>query len=211
MSRHLYRYFNEAAVKRSLRCEWLDDEGGVTSRGEQEALALIGKDDAYNFPKTKVEEPQEMPTGALPPAQYQAGEDDSISTFRNKKAVIKKVTAADSYSARDATIQSSTSTNTKRDDASTIASKLTTTSKTTNKPVGSKLTTGITSELTTSISHMNSTVQSMQSQFVALMQKLDTMNNRVGALETVTPAAATDPEHPKAPSHPPEKEDGATA
>jgi len=212
MSRHLYRFFNEAAVKRSMRCEWSEDEGGVTSRGEQEVLALLEEDEDYNFPTSTVEGAEETPTGALPPAQYQAGEDDSISTFRHNKAAIRKVTTADTYSAGGSTVASASESKTQEDD-STIKTKSTAASKktkksTSSKSTSSKSTTGVTSELTTSISQMNSSVHSMQIQFVALMSKLDTMNTRVGALEVVRPAETEKPESPVAPAHPPEKGDG---
>ena len=59
------------------------------------------------------------------------------------------------------------------------------------------------------MSHMTTSVNTMQIQFVALLQRIDTMNNRVGALEVGRPDLVEKPKSLVAPSHPPEKEDGA--
>ena len=206
MSRHLYRFFNETAVKRSMGCEWSEEEGGVTSRGEFEVRAFLEQDDDYNFAAPEVEETIEIPTGALPPAQYQTGEDDSISTFRSKKATVRQVNANVSFTANK-TDAPSTGTNSKADD-STIQSKSTTSSKRSSKSNSSRSTTGVTSELTSSMDQLNSNVNGMQAQFLALMNKIDTMNNRVGVLEIATPKGVKITTTPAVPSQPPEKEVG---
>ena len=182
MSRHLYRFFTESAVKRSMRCEWSDEDGGVTSRGEKQVMSLLTTDEDYNLQTTKEVQVDEVPTGALPPAQYQAGEDDSISTFRKKSASVKKVTIAQSFSQPAAEEGSTTSKSKKTDDGSSVATSSTTTSKKSKSSLNSKTMT-IASELTSSMDQMNQNVSAMQVQFLALMNKIDSMNNRVGVLE----------------------------
>jgi hypothetical protein len=182
MSRHLYRFFTEAAVKRSMRCEWSEEEGGVTSQDEKQVMSLLNVDKDFNFQAIAEVKVEDGPTGALPPAQYnKAGEDDSISTFRKTKASVKKVTMAQSYS-QQKTDDSSTIKSKTTDDGSSIATGLTTTSKKSKTSINSKRLT-ITSELTSSMDQTNQNVSAMQVQFIALMQKIDIMNNRMGVLE----------------------------
>ena len=98
MSRHLYRFFSETAVKRSMRCEYSNEEGGVTSRGEKQVMSLLHADKDYHFQAIAKVKLDDIPTGALPPTQYQAGEDDSILTFRKKTASVKKTTRTQTFS-----------------------------------------------------------------------------------------------------------------
>lgn len=182
MSRHLYRFFTESAVKRSMRCEWSDEDGGVTSRGEKQVMSLLKTDEDFNFQTIAEVKVDEVPTGALPPAQYQAGESDSISTFRKKTASVSKVTMAQSFSQQKSDEGSTTSKSKNTDDGSSIATATTATSKRSKSSINSKTMT-IASELTSSLDQVNQNVNAMQVQFLALMQKIDTMSNRVGVLE----------------------------
>jgi hypothetical protein len=167
-----------------MRCEWSVNDGGVTSRGEKQVLSLLNADDDYNF-KTIVETKEdETPTGALPPAQYQAGEEDSISTFRKQKASVTKGSKTKNFSQAKQDDDSATKKSTQTDDTSSIATTNTTSSKRSKSSLNSKTMT-IASELTSSMDVMSQNVNAMQTQFAALMAKLDGMNDRVGALEVV--------------------------
>jgi hypothetical protein len=175
-----------------MRCEWSDEDGGVTSRGEKQVMSLLNKDEDFNFQPIEEATVDEVPTGALPPAQYQAGEDDSISTFRKKTASVKKVTMAASFS-QPPDDESKTKSKT-TDDGSSIATGSTTTSKRSKSSINSKTMT-IASELTTSMDQMNQNVSAMQEQFLALMSKIDSMSTRVGVLE-VAPQQERPPNAP---------------
>jgi hypothetical protein len=135
-------------------------------------------DEDYNFQAAPAPK-EEIPTGPLPPAQYQVGEDDSVSTFRKTKATVTKGSTVQSYS-QGKHDDNSTTDKSKTDDGSSINTETTRASKKSKSSLNSKT---IASELTSSMDTMNQNVQSMQAQFVALMTKLDVMNNRVGILE----------------------------
>jgi hypothetical protein len=152
-------------------------------------LSLLNVDKDFQFAAIAETKEEEMPTGALPPSQYQAGEDDSISTFRTKAKVVKGSTAQ-SFSQRSKDDDSMGKSQT-TDDGSSIDTTTTKTSKRSKSSLNSKTMT-IASELTSSMDTINQNVSSMQVQFIALMEKLDTMNNRVGALE-VQPNPGTAP------------------
>ena len=85
MARHLYRFFLPQAVKRSLSCEWSEEEGGVTSRKETSAILALEIDVRYKFDTATKSTPiimdRAIDTAILPLAQYQQQEKDSISTF----------------------------------------------------------------------------------------------------------------------------------
>ena len=197
MSRHLYRFFTEPSVQRSMRCKWSDEDGGVTSRGEKQVLSLLNADDDLNFQAIPESKPEEIPTGALSPAQYQAGEDDWISTFRKTKATVAKGSLVQSFSQAKPDDDSTTN-KSRSDEGSLVDTTTTNKSKRSKSSLNSKTLT-IASELTSSMDTMNQNVNTMQMQFVALMERLDVMNDRVGILEV-------GPENPKRPDRVSEKD-----
>ena len=53
MAKHLYRFFTPDAVKRSMRCDWSDKDGGVTSREAEAAIDALKTNDHFKFESKK--------------------------------------------------------------------------------------------------------------------------------------------------------------
>jgi hypothetical protein len=213
MSKHLYRFFTPDAVKRSMRCDWSEKDGGVTSRESEAAIEALGDNDRFKFEDSKKVEVENVPEGdeaLLPPAQYQQGESDSVPTFRAPGPLVRRTSATSSQSTT-LTEGASTSGNTEKSadkkskaDSSVASSKKSSATATSSSTKGSKTskTSKATSELTTSIDLMQTNMQTMQQQFSQFMKKFDNLDGKMhamtGRMDTIESTHATPPRPPEA-------------
>ena len=211
MSKHLYRFFTPEAVKRSMRCDWSDKDGGVTSREAESALNALSDFDHFKFEavtKVEVETGKMGEDAMLPPAQYQPGESDSVPTFREPGPLVRRTSATLSQSTNvtggASTIATAEKTKSKKGAGTTsLASQSSTTTGGSISTKGSKTskTSKATSELTTSLNSMHSNMQTMQQQFVQFMNKFDNMDGKLsaitGRMDTYDSNPITTPRHPE--------------
>ena len=182
MARHLYRFFLPQAVKRSLSCEWSEEEGGVTSREETSAMQALEIDVRYKFDTAPTAEPiimdRTIDAAILPPAQYQQQETDSISTFAARKpttiihptspnnSVMTDNTAATTPKGRKKRSASPNSILSKDKSTRSKGSKSTRTSHSAGED---------TSDLTSSVDILATNVSAMQKQIMSIIHRFDSL------------------------------------
>jgi hypothetical protein len=192
MAKHLYRFFTPDAVKRSMRCDWSEKDGGVTSREAESALDALKDNDHFKFAtieKVIVDTENVGEEALLPPAQYQPGESDSVPTFRAPGPLVRRTSATSSQSTTltegVSTVATAVKSKAKQKAGdSSVASKSSTTTGGSTSTKGSKTskTSKATSELTTSIDLMQTNITLMQQQFMQFMNKFDNMDGKVNAM-----------------------------
>ena len=131
MSKHLYRFFTPDAVKRSMRCDWSEKDGGVTSRESDAAMDALNTNSRFKFATDKVvvETGKEGEEAVMPPAQYQPGETDSVLTFRAPGPLVRRTTATATQASKTTDGESTLASEgqskktKKKGDSSTVSSK----------------------------------------------------------------------------------------
>ena len=186
MARHLYRFFLPQAVKRSLNCEWSEEEGGVTSREETSAMLALEIDHRYNFdsavPAAQATMERTIDTAILPPPQYQQRENDSISTFGTVKHTSQphNKSPANSVSTTNTNNTHATAKNKRRQSHPTMRpSEKSTTSKGSKASHTTRSIGEDTSALTSSVDLLATNVKVMEQQIMAIMLRFDAILDHV--------------------------------